>query len=288
MGDEEKTPNFKDMIFLGFRRPYYTQVPDELFDLLLPRLSGAELKVVLYIVRRTFGFKKGSDRISLSQFESGIMRKTGEALDQGTGLSSRAIRLALQGLVEKNILVKRRVTSRERGHESTEYALNVVDENPSVKITQGGIAPSVKSTQAPLSTENTQGLGDKVYKGLVPKVPTQETVLQDTVNNNVNVRHLNKNENNEIQVRDRAPSLDELARSMVLAQDMLDVFGDHQSRDFYSYASLKLGEYEDDIRFLLGSVKQDIVNNPHSNVKNPAALFVVKLKAFALERGIDL
>lgn len=53
-------------------------VPDGLFDILLPRLSGAELKVLLYIVRRTFGWKKNSDRISLSQFENGITRKTGE------------------------------------------------------------------------------------------------------------------------------------------------------------------------------------------------------------------
>jgi phage replication O-like protein O len=122
MGDEEIPNNFTDLIFLGFRSPQYTQVPDELFDLLMSRLSGAELKVLLYIVRRTFGFKKGSDRISLSQFESEITRKTGEVLDSGTGLSSRAIRLALQSLVEKNVLVKRRVASKERGHESTEYA----------------------------------------------------------------------------------------------------------------------------------------------------------------------
>src|SRR5262249_15050984 len=51
--------------------------------------------------------------------DSGITRRTGETLDGGTGLSSRAIRLALQSLVEKNILVKKRITSRERGHEST-------------------------------------------------------------------------------------------------------------------------------------------------------------------------
>jgi phage replication O-like protein O len=114
MGDEENPQNFRDIYFLGFRSPNYTTVPDELFDLLLPRLSGAELKVLLYIVRRTFGWKKDSDRISLSQFESGITRKTGEVLDGGTGLSSRAIRIALQGLVEKNILIKKRITSRER------------------------------------------------------------------------------------------------------------------------------------------------------------------------------
>ena len=58
--------------FQGFRSPNYTQVPDELFDELMSELSGAELKVLLYIIRRTFGFKKDSDNISLSQICNGI------------------------------------------------------------------------------------------------------------------------------------------------------------------------------------------------------------------------
>jgi hypothetical protein len=144
----------------------------------------------------------------------------------------------------------------------------------------------VKSTKAPLSVENTQGLGDKVYKPLVQKVPTQETELQERVNKNVNVEHIKNWAGDEAS--DPPNSLEALATAMVLTQDILDVFGDYKSRDFYSYASLKLADYEHDIRFLLGSFKQDIVNNPRSNVKNPAALFVVKLKAFALERGIEL
>ena len=53
--------------FPGFRSPNYTMVPDDLFDDLMAGLSGAELKVLLYIIRRTFGFKKHSDDISLNQ-----------------------------------------------------------------------------------------------------------------------------------------------------------------------------------------------------------------------------
>ncbi len=58
--------------FPGFQSPNYTMVPDELFDELMVELSGAELKVLLYIIRRTFGFKKDSDNISLSQLLNGI------------------------------------------------------------------------------------------------------------------------------------------------------------------------------------------------------------------------
>src|SRR5437764_43714 len=51
--------------FAGFGIPNGTYVPDEVFDLLMPRLSDIELRVLLYIIRRTFGFKKGADDISL-------------------------------------------------------------------------------------------------------------------------------------------------------------------------------------------------------------------------------
>src|SRR5437763_14385628 len=81
--------------FRGFRSPTYTIVPDEVFDELLADISGAELKILLYVIRRTFGFKKGSDRISKAQLEHGIQRRDGTVIDRGTGLSRRAIRLAV-------------------------------------------------------------------------------------------------------------------------------------------------------------------------------------------------
>ena len=75
--------------FKGFLSPRYTQVPDELFDELMAHLSGAELKVLLYIIRRTFGFKKDSDNISLRQICHGIKTREGDVLDKGTGLNLR-------------------------------------------------------------------------------------------------------------------------------------------------------------------------------------------------------
>lgn len=159
MREEHQNQPFR---FRGFSVPNYTQVPDELFDELLPLLGGAELKVLLYVIRRTFGFKKGSDRISKSQLENGITRKNGEQLDNGTGLSRRSIRLAVDGLVDKNILLKHRHASTQNGDEATEYALNISGRDPWVKSTPGGGGG-----------ESTHGEGKKV--------PPQETVKQQTV-----------------------------------------------------------------------------------------------------------
>src|SRR4051812_40692555 len=94
--------------FEGFSAPHYTQVPDEVFDLLLPMLSEAELKVLLYIIRRTFGFKKTADDISLSQLVTGIITKDGRRLDHGTGVSKSSAIRGVKGLIEKGVIVAMR------------------------------------------------------------------------------------------------------------------------------------------------------------------------------------
>ena len=61
----KKEEAVRDSPFQGFASPNYTIVPDELFDQLMPTLSGAELKILLYIIRRTFGFKREGYDLSM-------------------------------------------------------------------------------------------------------------------------------------------------------------------------------------------------------------------------------
>jgi hypothetical protein len=62
------------MTFSGFARPTTTDTPDELFDLIMPRIDNlAELKCVMYVIRHTFGYNKWMDRIALLQFEHGLV-----------------------------------------------------------------------------------------------------------------------------------------------------------------------------------------------------------------------
>jgi phage replication O-like protein O len=140
-------------IFRGFDSPNYTQVPDILFDELMAHLSGAELKVLLYIIRRTFGFKKGHDAISINQIVSGITTKGGKVLDIGTGLSKDSVARALKGLEEKRVIIRERRISADRGFEPTTFRLNMY---------------------TPLSENQTRD-GGKIGQGLVRKSDTQET-----------------------------------------------------------------------------------------------------------------
>ena len=144
--------------FRGFSRPNYTPVPDELFDEILPDLSGAELKVLLYIIRRTFGFKKEADTISLSQICNGIQTKDGRPLDRGTGLNRDTVAKVVRNLEDGGYIVRELRQSSERGNEPTVYRLNL-------------IPWSDFPTSPP----------DQIRLGLVGKSDSQETVKQETV-----------------------------------------------------------------------------------------------------------
>lgn len=110
-------------VFAGFDNPTYTSVPDVIFDELAPDSTEAELRVLLYIVRRTFGFKKTSDAISLTQMVAGIRTRDGRVLDRGTGLSRRGVMKGCAGLVERGIITVERRRSEWGDHETNIYRL---------------------------------------------------------------------------------------------------------------------------------------------------------------------
>jgi hypothetical protein len=90
----------------AWNSPGFCQVPNVLIDGALDSLGFAELKVILFIIRRTLGFNKLSDRISISQFEKGICTRDGRRLNRGTGLCRKSINRALDSL-EENGLIRR-------------------------------------------------------------------------------------------------------------------------------------------------------------------------------------
>jgi hypothetical protein len=146
--------------FPGFQFPTTTPVPDEVFDVLMYDLTGSELKVLLYICRRTFGFKKASDTISLNQMIHGITTTDGRVLDRGTGLSKVSVITAARSLEKKGIILRVRRHSTEKGDEATAYALNVLAPPPVLKNQTGGCS--------------------KIEQGGVQKLDTQQTVKQET------------------------------------------------------------------------------------------------------------
>jgi phage replication O-like protein O len=178
--------------FHGFQFPTTTQVPDEVFDVLLPQLNGAELKVLLYICRRTFGFKKQWDSISLNQIASGITTKDGRVLDRGTGLSKRHVQRALKQLEKKQIIRVNRRRDETGLNEINTYSLHfqrevrsgtahrkVEVETPPVEIASDAVETGCSPR---VGTPQSLGVGTAGATGRDMTVPKVETPIATTRN----------------------------------------------------------------------------------------------------------
>lgn len=128
-----------DEPFQGFYPPEFTTVPNDLLDRFLAQLSGAELKVLLYIVRRTFGWHQDEASISLNQMERG-RTVGGKVVDQGTGLTRKTIYTAVRSLEARNCIIATHHTAPDGTARGTAYRLRVIDRpaTPTRELLPGG------------------------------------------------------------------------------------------------------------------------------------------------------
>ena len=146
--------------FEGIESPNGTIFPDALLDQVMPFLTPTEWKVCSYIVRRTFGWKKASDRISLEQICHGIIRRDGSRLDSGTQLDRKTAIKALRGLEAKGVIVAQRNYSDARGFEATTYGLRFRGQSPSRTLVEK--IPQVGADQGDIFH---QGDRERVHQG---------------------------------------------------------------------------------------------------------------------------
>lgn len=136
--------------------PNSFQIPNSVIDELLAKLTCAELKCYLYVVRKTKGWNKDSDNISVSQFM------------EVTGLSNRSVITACESLVQMGLL------ERSGG----ERKLNTY----SVKAFE--ISQTGEKSSSEQSGENFSQTGEKSSSDLVKKVHTQNNNKNTIQNNN--------------------------------------------------------------------------------------------------------
>lgn len=159
-----------------FRLPNSTNIPNQLFDALLPHLTEGELKVLAYISRRTLGLKAESAALSYQQIAGGLSTEDGRVLDRGTGLSEATIKRALKGLEEKRCIVRER-PDRPGSDAPSRYRLHFVDDaRHGSKTAQGGVQEPHKG----MVKSPTSGGVQKPHKGEF-KNHTHETQYLNTV-----------------------------------------------------------------------------------------------------------
>lgn len=162
---------------MGFKPPNYTQVPNELFDEILPTLKEGELKILCIIMRQTFGWNKQWDRISMSQ------------LEKKTGMLRKAVNNSLKSLINKKLVSKRK--EGPVGQEKCWYSLIVdgTEKDEEIEDTEPDFSDdSNKFYQCEKNTsKNDFSLCDsnKFYqypKDTPPsilKIPTKETLTKE-------------------------------------------------------------------------------------------------------------
>ena len=74
--------------------PNTASIPNILFDYWMPRLTDGQFKVLMAIARKTYGWNKKKDSISLTQ------------LEKMTGLSRKGISRIIDSLIENNLIIK--------------------------------------------------------------------------------------------------------------------------------------------------------------------------------------
>jgi SOS-response transcriptional repressor LexA len=91
----------------------FVQIPNDFFDELMPILPPAAFKIICLIYRKTRGWHKDIDRISISQ------------IVKGTGIKSdRTVRSALKYLNEEGF-----ISIYEDGSQTLSYGLNMLGKN---------------------------------------------------------------------------------------------------------------------------------------------------------------
>lgn len=110
--------------FTGFVNPKqnWSRLPHQLINALPTFSSMAEIVVVLYILRHTWGYKDKRKRITLDEFEHGRKRKNGTRIDAGVGMSKPSIVSGLKSANTHGFIVVE-VDDSDKGRVKKFYSL---------------------------------------------------------------------------------------------------------------------------------------------------------------------
>ena len=110
----------------------------------------AELKVVEYILRHTWGYQEYGVKkhITIDEFVNGRRRQDGSRMDKGTGLSERAVYDGLRKAVE-NRLIDEEIDDSDRGRIKKSYSLRM-RENAHADEELQSLQPGVQTLHPPL------------------------------------------------------------------------------------------------------------------------------------------
>lgn len=120
-----------------FSPPKHTQTPNELFDLLAPSLKEGELRVILFLIRKTYGWHLKWEKI------------TYEEIEIGTGMKKDACIKSTNSLVEKGLVEK--IQTGSINHLENYYRLRMDEDSNNVSGYSKNTPPGYSKNTPPPS-----------------------------------------------------------------------------------------------------------------------------------------
>jgi len=119
--------------FTGFSRPEsnFFRMPNEWVDITADIDNIAELKIVQYILRHTWGYQEYGIKkhITIDEFIRGRKRKDGSRIDRGTGLSEMSVRNGIAKALEHGF-IEAFVDDSDKARVKKYYSLTMQSNEP--------------------------------------------------------------------------------------------------------------------------------------------------------------
>ena len=162
-----------DQPFPGFQPPVenWSKLPHQLIDEFSNISSVSELKVILYILRHTWGYNDEDKRITNDEFCNGRRRKDGTRIDGGCHLSPKSVRSGLSDAVAHGYISIEEDAS-DLARIKRWYSLRLGGEN----VTPGGekVTPrGVKSNPRTEKETRERNLGEETAPPVAPQPKTE-------------------------------------------------------------------------------------------------------------------
>src|SRR5258708_12206381 len=119
--------------FTGFSRPEsnFFRMPNEWIDITADIDNIAELKIVQYILRHTWGYQEYGIKkhITIDEFIRGRKRKDGSRMDTGTGLSEMSVRNGIAKALDHGF-IEALVDDSDKARVKKYYSLKMHKDEP--------------------------------------------------------------------------------------------------------------------------------------------------------------
>lgn len=169
--------------FGGFAPPTsnFSLLPHALIDALPLFDTEAELKVVLYILRHTWGFQEFDTpkRITLDEFMHGRKRKDGTRFDKGIGMSKPAVLRGLDNAIEHGFIVAY-MDDHDAARINKCYEVNTARGNETLPQVSRNVTPeqqngneTIPRTEKDTSQETNSKEEERTFHDEIPLTPAQ-------------------------------------------------------------------------------------------------------------------